>query len=226
MTLELQSDTYLTFTRRKLKMSTRSKKIRLDMEELVLFLQNSVSFHSNKSGPSVEMISPFPLYLGTLVQTSTSLRFNAKQIGWRALILNHGEPTAVAEFAVSNGREKSTCTTFRGSDPAEALSQALAIADQLRTQAITAFSDLRFITFPGLDVTALWIFGRKPVFIPTRRGSPSRGAIAPLHGKKAFLDLLGQELRKRNWKDSSGILSSNHRNIGADINTPPHIIQT
>ncbi|MEN2746753.1 hypothetical protein [Sphingomonas sp. T9W2] len=126
------------------------------------------------------LIGPFAAYSAdprTFVENG-----EAERGGWRGLVMHAEAPLAVVD--VHLGEEAGPSYGFRGSEPAEALAEALAVAQ--RYEDGETVNRVRWLTLPEIYVTALWLTGPANLFITTRMGSAERPPIEVV-GAEDFL---------------------------------------
>jgi hypothetical protein len=118
----------------------------------------------------LSVVGPFPTYAADPREFVAQGQIVAERTGWRAL-LQHGEiPRAVIDITFSTAGEPRF--GYRGQDPAKAFADALDVAvgfaeDEQRY-------DVRWLSLPGIYVTALWLRGETSIFVPTRSGGIER----------------------------------------------------
>jgi hypothetical protein len=114
----------------------------------------------------ITLHGPFPLYIADPKQYARgATRRATTQSGWRALVSDGKHPLASINLSCPE-REKPSIHV-RGKAAARPLYKALEKGlDWLKENDVPA--ELRFISFPSLFITAVWLHGRTPRFIPTR----------------------------------------------------------
>jgi hypothetical protein len=139
------------------------------------------------ANPSLSMSNPIPVYAGRGSILGATVSKMVRRTGWRSIVMSNASPVALVDLP-KKGAVPLRPTSIRGHDAAAAFLRVLHEADRVPGLEKTTYS-LRFIVFPGLFVTALWLASRRPLFIPTRIGSHGR-PLPTVYGESAFLSLL------------------------------------
>lgn len=138
-----------------------------------------------------ELVGPFPSYVASPDAVVTGRWDAAEQNGWRALIRQDGNPLTVVDFQDS---EAALAYAARDAEAASAFAEALEIASGLAGDANEW--QVRWLTVPGLYVTALWLAGEPNLFGPTRLGASQRPAVE-IVDEERFREMVTQILPPR-----------------------------
>jgi hypothetical protein len=142
------------------------------------------------SGLRATLIGPFPRFLGSARRITASNRIGGavRQVGWRALFVSGDGPLAVVDRGLEAGSAGYCCVG--GKEEAEAFDSALAVAAREKPEgAAERPCFVRVLEIPSLYVSALWLFGRPALVVPTRLGAPSGIATTALSAE-AFIAAL------------------------------------
>jgi len=139
------------------------------------------------TNPSLSVLNPIPVYASRGSILGSAVGKLVRRTGWRSIVMSNATPVALVDLP-QKATESPRPTSIRGHDAAAALLRVLHEADRVPGLAKTAYV-LRFIVFPSLFVTALWLSSRKPLFIPTRIGSHGR-PLPTVYTESNFLALL------------------------------------
>ncbi|HEY2069945.1 MAG TPA: hypothetical protein VGG48_10360 [Rhizomicrobium sp.] len=139
-------------------------------------------------GRALQLTKPVQVYtLSARAQAGAAApRWRASGL-WRSVVLDGGKPVATLQF---QGRG---AVAVRGRDSAGALLAALEAAEH---HAGKRTYKPRFVVLPRLYITAVWLSGPNPVFIPTRDGSAERPEPT-VYKKVEFEKLIRRHYKKR-----------------------------
>lgn len=136
---------------------------------------------------SLCVLNPIPVYAHRGSILAPTVGKMVRQTGWRSIVMSNDAPVALVDLP-KKGTVPLRPTSIRGRDAAVAFLRVLQEADRVPGLARTTYR-LRFVVFPGLFVTALWLASRKPLFIPTRMGSHGR-PLPTVLTESGFMSLL------------------------------------
>lgn len=136
----------------------------------------------------LSVLSPIPVSAGLGFRPRTTVAKLVRRTGWRALVMAGETPVALVDL-----NEKGPLSV-RGADAARAMLRVLEEAGRAPGTMEVSYK-LRFVVFHSLFVTALWLFSRKSLFIPTRVGNTGRPG-PKVYSEAEFLQLL----RRRDQK--------------------------
>lgn len=139
------------------------------------------------ANPSLSVSSPIPVYAGRGSILGATVAKMVRRTGWRSIVMSNATPVALVDLP-KQGAVSPRPTSIRGHDAAMAFLRVLHEADRVPGLDKAAYR-LRFVVFPGLFVTALWLSSRRPLFIPTRIGSHGR-PLPTVYTESSFLSLL------------------------------------
>jgi hypothetical protein len=148
-----------------------------------------------KDGGDLVLHGPFPAYVGNAVCFSRGhTRKGVTMTGWRALATLNGEPVASVNIAERTNQAGDPIFDVRGAQAAIALSNALKTA-QAWLDETGAKVEARFLAFPSLFITAVWLHGNRTCFVPTRlneRGRPKARVMTRVD----LMRIVAQERRR------------------------------
>jgi hypothetical protein len=140
------------------------------------------------AGAHLSVLSPIPVSAGHGFRTGASVAKLVRRTGWRAVVMNGEKPVALVDL------KDNRPLSVRGADASRAMVRVLQEADHASRAAGGRYK-LRFVVFHSLFVTALWLSGRKSLFIPTRVGG--KGRPRPhVYAELDFLRLLKRREQK------------------------------
>jgi hypothetical protein len=131
------------------------------------------------------VLSPVPVYACRKRVSKKPIDMQVRQTGWRTVVMNRTKPIAVLDLPKNERRPP---VSIRGRNSAEAFFGVLKKADRIAKSDSTPHQ-VRFVVFHPLFVTALWLSGRKSLFIPTRIDSGKRPKPKE-YSESQFLKLL------------------------------------
>lgn len=112
------------------------------------------------------MHGPFPSYVADPKDYARgATQRSTRQTGWRALVSSGDR--VVASVSLPHSDSENASIHVRGREPAKALHRALETGLEWLEES-NASAELRFISFPSLFITAVWLHCHTPRFIPTR----------------------------------------------------------
>lgn len=135
------------------------------------------------------VLSPIPVSAGHSFRRGVSVAKLVRRTGWRAVVTDGGKPVALLDL------NDSRPLSIRGAEAAHAMVRVLEEGERAAGAAEARYK-LRFVAFHSLFVTALWLSGRKSLFIPTRigvKGRPRPRAYSEIE----FLELLKRREQKK-----------------------------
>ncbi len=127
--------------------------------------------HDFAAGPEPVVIGPFAAYSAD--PRAFLEQGEAEHCGWRGLIAQ-GD-ASIATVDILHSKEGGPAYGFRGRSSAEALAEALSVAQQFKGD--ERHFAMRWLSLPETYVTTLWLDGPMTLFIPTRLGSAKRPPI-------------------------------------------------
>jgi len=131
-------------------------------------------------------LSPIPVYASPKRITPKPIVKQVRQTGWRAVVMAGSKPVALLDLAKADRQPR--LVSIRGRDAAKAFLGVLKKADRIAKTHRKSYQ-IRFVMFHPLFVTALWLSGRKSLFIPTRIDSKGRPRPKE-YSEMQFLNLL------------------------------------
>ena len=171
-------------------MTNRSRRFPYSADQVCAILERA-SLAKDDGEPrfsNISMLGPLPLYEG--VQTANAGTFSAEQVGWRGLIRGDDKPIAIIDFPFQPGSRTRPSAIVRGEEAAAALDKALQLSAIEAASVDRTYSELRFLRFSSALITTLWLYGRRPLFIPTRLGCGSRPHNVVVQGRRELTALL------------------------------------
>lgn len=144
------------------------------------------------------MVSPIPVFAG---EEEDFLERHCgaclEQTGWRCLMLGStGLPAACVDVKLADHPQcDQPHFMVRGQGPAVALQIVLATAQAEADRRQQDF-EVRFISFPSVYVTALWLAGDENLFFPTRSGGGVRPDPA-IYDSESLATLIKTQLQAR-----------------------------
>jgi hypothetical protein len=143
-------------------------------------------------GARFSVLSPVPVYACSKRVSAKPVDKQVRRSGWRALVLVQGRAAALLDL--SKDTKQHYPVSVRGANAAEAFLKVLRKADRIAKQSSVSYR-LRFVVFQPLFVTALWLAGRRPLFIPTRIDAGKRPSTKS-YTESQFLKLLAARDRE------------------------------
>lgn len=123
----------------------------------------------------IVVVGPFPVYtaVAATLLCSKQVGRSARRRGWRALVLNNGDPIATVDTGGSSSRRTSS---VRGAEPARALHSAVVHAHAFaRERGLDPTRhELRLLEVAEAFFTAVWLPGGHGFLVPTRAGGSKR----------------------------------------------------
>ena len=117
------------------------------------------------------LVGPVPIY--SLAQKPLKSRGQSRWAAsgqWRGLVMAGEFPIATIQAGEPfDGRS----TSVRGEESARAFHASLLKAVEIGSATDKNFQ-VRFVVIPGAFLTAVWLYGRRSIFIPTRIGPGAR----------------------------------------------------
>lgn len=170
-----------------------------DLSALASEIRVSLEMLGERVGSDARLFvsSPIAIYVGGMPKARTPISQVVKRSAWRRIVSADAEPVALIDQPIAADDRRGTLSV-RPREAALALLRALERVDSLPTPTSSHYR-LRFVSFPHLYVTAVWISAAHSLFIPTRRGHPDRPAPEVL-SESSFRSLL---LRKANSRRAS-----------------------
>ena len=144
----------------------------------------------------LSVLSPIPVSAGRSFRANATVASLVRRTGWRAVVTAGGKPAALLDLS-----EKGP-TSVRGAGAAWAMAGVLEEAAQSAAAGKGDYK-LRFVVFHSLFVTALWLFSRGPLFIPTRIGGKGRPRPR-VYSETEFLHLLRRRTQKMHSQGQKG----------------------
>lgn len=157
-----------------------------------------------KNNSELTLHGPFPLYVGNPARFSQGeTRKGVTMTGWRALVTSNGEPIASVNIAEKKNGAGRLLFDVRGAQAAVALCNALKAAQDWLDESGSRV-EVRFLTFPSLFITAVWLHGNKTCFVPTRlneSGRPEPRAMTRVE----LMRIVAQERRRHSLMRRAGV---------------------
>jgi len=113
----------------------------------------------------LSVLSPVPVYSCEKRISARPVEKQVRRTGWRTIVLAEGRAAALLDLAKDT--RQAYPVSVRGVNAAEAFLRVLRKADRTAKQRARSYR-LRFVVFHPIFVTALWLVGRRALFIPTR----------------------------------------------------------
>jgi hypothetical protein len=151
-------------------MPLTSEPFPLPPERLVGPIQSAIGKLTNAPDRDARLtlVGPFRCFTGEIATFAAgATRRGLEPAGWRALVLAGGEPCALADIQTGPDDGAEPRVAVRGPEPARAFQAALEAAQQVAGEVSQSY-EARFVTFPSLFLTAVWLAGPRSLFIPTR----------------------------------------------------------
>jgi len=140
-------------------------------------------------GAQINLSEPLPVYSLALYDISSGHSLEkARQVGWRYLIDKDG----AGQVGFADVRETADGTRFTGlaqNRNAERLMDAVHLA-QAVAENMANDCEARILDVPALNISAVWLSGAKPVFIPYIDPQRLSKAGAKVDVASDFLDVL------------------------------------
>ncbi|MBN3787987.1 hypothetical protein [Burkholderia sp. Ac-20353] len=160
-----------------------------------------------KDSSELMLHGPFPLYVGNPARFSHGeTRKGVRMTGWRALVTSNGKPVASVNIAEKENGSGRLLFDVRGAQAAVALCNALKVAQDWLDESGSRV-EVRFLTFPSLFITAVWLHGNKTCFVPTRLNANGRPE-ALVMTRIELMQIVALEKRRHSMMRRAGVSRS------------------
>jgi len=170
----------------------------------------------------LRLVGPFRCFVGDpAVFAAGATRRGLQEAGWRGLLTGGDNPLALVEIHPPSRRgDDRPAYGLRGREPAQAFAAVLEAA-QAYDERTPGPSEVRFLSFPSLFLTALWVTGRRAAYIPTRLDAGPR-PDPQVYTRKAFVGLVARRLSKMAGRRLAGFDAGDEPSnaVGALIRQP------
>jgi hypothetical protein len=166
---------------------------------LAMTLRQMNEIDASAEPVKLNLVDPFAVYTGDandFVANQCASKL-ISQTAWRGLVLSEQEkPLACVEiFPPPDGGSANPVFAVRGHASADELMHVMLAADQF-VRWLDRPYEVRFMTFPALFVTAVWLAGDDNWFIPVRAGVAVSPHVVPLTSR-VFSVMVADQIKRQ-----------------------------